>query len=181
MFPSLQSTYICYMGGFFFRIVLLFLPVLGMAQEKSVNSTAFRLLLNGMLKHDVKEISVDSAHQLFLQSKAQFIDAREKKEYEVSHIKDATWSGYDDFKMERIADLDKNQPVVVYCSIGYRSEQITRKLKEEGFTEVYNLYGGIFEWVNRDFPIHKNEYPTDSIHGFSKMWSVWLKKGNVVY
>jgi len=33
----------------------------------------------------------------------------------------------------------------VYCSLGIRSEVIAKKLKKAGYTNVFNLYGGIFE------------------------------------
>ncbi|TXC76218.1 rhodanese-like domain-containing protein [Luteibaculum oceani] len=178
---KMRSTYISNMGGFLFSICLFVLPILGMAQDKKVDSFAFRMLLNSMLKHDVREILIDSAYTLHQKGEAVFLDARERGEYEVSHIKEAKWVGFDDFKIERVEDIKKSSPVVVYCSIGARSEKITRTLKEQGFTQVYNLYGGIFEWVNKEYPIYKEGKPTDSVHGYSKMWSVWLNKGTVVY
>jgi 3-mercaptopyruvate sulfurtransferase SseA len=70
----------------------------------------------------------------------------------------------------------------VYCSLGIRSETVASKLKKAGFTNVYNLYGGIFEWKHNDFPIYNsNEKETDSIHAFSKDWSKWAKKGIKIY
>ena len=39
--------------------------------------------------------------------------------------------------------------IIVYCSIGVRSEDIGEKLKELGYTKILNLYGGIFDWKNK--------------------------------
>ena len=67
------------------------------------------------------------------------------------------------------------KPIILYCSIGYRSEKIGEQLKERGFTEVYNLYGSIFEWVNQDKPIvDESGEETKKIYTYSWMWSKWM-------
>jgi rhodanese-related sulfurtransferase len=112
------------------------------------------------------------------------LDAREKEEYEVSHLKDAIFVGFNHFEMDSIQSKlgNKDQKIVVYCSLGIRSETVAEKLKKAGFTNVYNLYGGIFEWKNKDFPIYNlKENETDSIHAFSKEWSKWVNKGVKIY
>ena len=111
----------------------------------------------------------------------QFVDARERAEYDVSHITDATWVGYDDFDPVRLKNLDRNRPVIVYCSVGYRSEKIGEKLLEMGFSQVYNLYGGIFEWVNQGNAVVDSTGKTDRVHAYSKVWGIWLKSGKKVY
>jgi hypothetical protein len=73
---------------------------------------------------------------------------------------------------------DKNTPIVVYCSLGIRSEQISERLNNMGYVNVKNLYGGIFEWKNKGYPVlDKNGKETDSIHIFSKHWGQWLING----
>jgi hypothetical protein len=70
----------------------------------------------------------------------------------------------------------------VYCSLGIRSETIANQLKKAGYTNIKNLYGGIFEWRNKGFKVYNSEdKKTDSIHAFSKAWSKWLTKGTKVY
>jgi rhodanese-related sulfurtransferase len=104
------------------------------------------------------------------------LDAREKNEYEVSHIPNATHCGYNQFDIQKWQHLVKNQPIVVYCSIGYRSEKIAEKLKKAGFTQVYNLYGSIFEWVNQgNSVVDAQEKPTKKVHTFNKSWSQWVQ------
>lgn len=112
------------------------------------------------------------------------LDARERKEYEVSHLKDAIFVGYQKFKIKSVLKTisDKNQDIVVYCSLGVRSEDIAEQLKKAGYTNVWNLYGGIFEWKNKNCPVYnfKNK-ETDSVHAFDDKWGKWLKKGIKVY
>jgi len=112
------------------------------------------------------------------------LDAREKAEYEVSHIKDAIWVGYDTFQLDSVVQKiqNKNSEIVVYCSIGVRSENIGEKLEKAGYTNVRNLYGGIFEWKNEGLPVVDslgNE--TERVHAFNKHWGKLLKTGEKVY
>jgi len=112
------------------------------------------------------------------------LDSRELKEYEVSHIKDAIQVGYDHFNIEIIEKQvkDKSKTIVVYCSVGIRSEDIGEKLEKAGYTNVYNLFGGIFEWKNKDRIVYNTEEkPTENVHTFSKEWSKWLLKGIKIY
>ncbi|MBT8303934.1 MAG: rhodanese-like domain-containing protein [Bacteroidia bacterium] len=112
------------------------------------------------------------------------LDAREREEYNVSHIKDAIYIGYDDFELDSVLHSikDKDQRIVVYCSIGVRSEDIGEYLKEEGFTNVFNLYGGIFEWKNKGYAVYDTtSSETEKVHAFDKKWGKWLKQGVKVY
>ena len=110
------------------------------------------------------------------------LDARERNEYNVSHISNAHFIGYKSFTMESLKDIPKDQKVVVYCSLGVRSEDIAEQLVKAGYTEVYNLYGGIFKWKNQNLTIRNTKgQKTDSIHAFSKQWSKYLTKGIKTY
>lgn len=144
-----------------------------------VESRAYNLMLKGLLSHSVNEVNVQEATAA---ENVVYLDAREKNEYEVSHIENAIWVGYNTFKKKRVAEIDKNSKVIVYCSVGYRSEKISEKLLKMGFTDVSNLYGGIFEWVNQDQVIVDNENQvTNQVHAYDKVWGVWVKKGEKVY
>jgi rhodanese-related sulfurtransferase len=117
-------------------------------------------------------------------TKAIILDAREREEYEVSHIKNAIYVGYDNFDLKKVTSKikDKNQPIVVYCSLGVRSEDIAENLKKAGYVEVSNLYGGIFEWKNKGYTVYDaSESETEKVHAFSERWSKFLKQGIKVY
>ena len=76
----------------------------------------------------------------------------------------------------------KDQEVIVYCSVGYRSERIGEKLQKAGYTNVKNLYGGIFSWKNEGNEVVRDaDIPTDSVHTYNKSWGKWLLKGIEVY
>ena len=47
----------------------------------------------------------------------------------------------------RISDLPRNQPLVVMCHHGSRSDQVAQFLRGNGFTNVHNLAGGIDAWA----------------------------------
>lgn len=136
-------------------------------------------------RHNKNNVPYVSVQELAMpETKATLLDAREPFEYEVSHIEGAVCVGYDNFKLKKIKKEipNKDEPIIVYCSLGIRSETIAAKLKKAGYTNVRNLYGGIFEWKNKDFTVYNSkEKVTDSVHTFSKEWSKWLEKGEKVY
>ncbi|MGC1204706.1 MAG: rhodanese-like domain-containing protein [Flavobacteriaceae bacterium] len=139
-------------------------------------------LLKQYNKESIPYISVEVLKNE--KSEVILLDSREEKEYHVSHIKDAIRVGYDFFNLDTVQQKlpNKDSKIVVYCSIGVRSEDIAEKLKKAGYNNVYNLYGGIFEWKSNDNKVYNSgEKETDSIHTFSKEWSKWLRKGTKVY
>ncbi len=159
------------------KILLLFILISSVA----FGQNKLDKLLNKFNKNKVPYISVDT----LVITKAILLDARETKEYNVSHLKNAICVGYDYFDIQKTIEKlpkDKSTKIVVYCSLGIRSEIVAHKLIKEGYTNVYNLYGGILEWKNNNFQVVDtlgNE--TEKVHTFNKDWSKWLKKGKTVY
>ncbi len=136
-------------------------------------------------KHNNKSIPYISVQELAMPiTNAIILDAREPSEYNISHIKKATLVGYKHFNLDEVVKryFNKDDKIVVYCSIGIRSETIAEQLKKAGYTNVFNLYGGIFEWKNNNFPIvDLEENETEKIHAFNKSWSKWITKGELVF
>jgi rhodanese-related sulfurtransferase len=136
-------------------------------------------------KHNTKNVPYISAEELAMpKTQAIILDAREPKEYHVSHIKGAIPVGYNKFNLQLTTSQlnNKQQLIVVYCSLGIRSEKIAEKFKKAGYTNVYNLYGGIFEWKNKGFDVYDaSETITEKIHAFSPEWSNWLTSGQKVF
>lgn len=109
------------------------------------------------------------------------LDAREKEEFNVSHLPGALHCGFKHFDPAILEGVDKNRPVMVYCSIGYRSEKIARMVRRLGFEKVYNLYGSIFEWTNRGYPlVDAQGNPTDRLHTFNRAWGRWVEKNTCI-
>ena len=162
-----------------FIVSLLLTTTMGVfsSDGQEVQNSGYQFVLKNLLSHSVNEVSVEACD-----TTAIFLDAREWVEYDVSRLPGAIWVGYEDFDPERVAALDKSAKVVVYCSIGYRSEKIAERLDSAGFTDVSNLYGGIFEWKNQDrVVVTSNDQETEEVHGYSRIWAIWLKKGIVVF
>lgn len=146
---------------------------------QSLNQRSYEIMLKGLLSHSVPEKSVAEIEkeQQFI-----FLDAREKKEFEVSHIKNAVWVGSKKFNLAQLNGIDKNERIIVYCSIGYRSEKVAEKLISAGYHSVSNLYGGIFQWVNEGNTVYKmSNEPTIEVHAYNRMWSKWLRKGKKIF
>lgn len=158
----------------FFAISLFFL--LTCFAQESIEKT-----LNRFNEGSVSYISVDT-----LKNKPHFtlLDAREKKEYDVSHLKDAQWVGFNSFDIKALKRkiADKNTPIVVYCSIGVRSEIIGEKLVKSGYRDVQNLYGGIFLWKNQgNTVVDTLNQTTEKVHAYDKVWGKLLTNGKKVY
>lgn len=113
---------------------------------------------------------------------AVYLDAREKEEFDVSHIKGAIYVGYDDFDISDLPDIKDKTTIIVYCSVGYRSEKIAEELIKNGYSQTKNLYGGIFDWVNKGYPVYDNSnQETKKVHAYNESWGKWLLKGDKVY
>lgn len=137
------------------------------------SSGAFDQMTKIVLKHDVPELHAREDIDL---TKYVILDTREKDEYEVSHLKNAIWVGYKDFNLSRVAHVQKNSAVLLYCSIGYRSEKIAKRMRAAGFTNVTNLVGGIFAWSNLDKPVYDSSGLTYKVHPYDAVWGLWLKR-----
>jgi rhodanese-related sulfurtransferase len=102
------------------------------------------------------------------------LDARTEAEYKVSHLLQAQRIDPYHPNLEDIA-VNKDVPVVVYCSVGYRSARIAQQLERAGFSHVYNLEGSIFQWVNEGNPVFQGDRPTLRVHPYNANWGRLLK------
>lgn len=162
----------------FFALSIFTLPTFCNGQKSDSNAHCndkkFNKRVDQLLSYSVPTLDVDSLKAE--QQDVYIFDTREPEEYEVSHIAGAKYLGYNKFDASLLGDLPKDAKIVVYCSVGYRSEKIGKKLKKMGYTNVYNLYGSIFEWINRGYDVvDKNGEKTEKIHTYNKKWSQWVK------
>lgn len=133
-----------------------------------------------LYKHSVPLMKIEELKSQ--RSELVLLDSRPEKEFNISHIKGAKCVGYDSFSKEKVEGIAKDQPIVVYCSVGYRSERVGESLQRWGYTKVYNLYGGIFEWVNKGNEVYDaNDQVTEDVHAYDRNWGKWLKRGNKVF
>ena len=163
------------------RLFLALWPfLLSFACSSQQKDAAFGQMLSTLLSHSVPEIHTEDLREL--PDSTILLDAREKEEFRVSHLRAARWIGYDTFSKKRLKGIPKDAKIVVYCSVGCRSEKIAEKLRAMGYADVSNLYGGIFDWVNKGRAVYdQNEKPTRRVHAFDGNWGLWLRKGEKVF
>lgn len=82
------------------------------------------------------------------------LDVRTPGEYQSGHIDGAQLMNIADRDFaDQLGKLDKTKPVYVYCRSGARSSNAMRQMVSLGFTEVYNLQGGILSWSAKGQPV----------------------------
>jgi rhodanese-related sulfurtransferase len=139
---------------------------------------AFDKKVDSYLDYSVPVMDVTTAG--LKKSDFMFLDAREQEEFNISHIGGARHVGYDDFSLSKLSAIPKDQKIIVYCSIGYRSEKIAKKLRDAGYANVFNLYGSLFEWANRGFDLLDIQgKKTRKIHTYNSDWSRWVTRSNL--
>jgi len=124
----------------------------------------------------VRQITVEELKDWLSSSREQpvLIDARSSEEYQVSHLKGALDWDRPDLSENHFAFREK--PIVIYCSVGYRSSSLAARLQNKGFEKVYNLEGSIFEWVNSGNPVYRGELEVRVVHPYDSDWGRFLKK-----
>ncbi|HEY9169611.1 MAG TPA: rhodanese-like domain-containing protein [Lutibacter sp.] len=79
------------------------------------------------------------------------IDIRTPQEFSQGHIDGAiNINYYDNNFIDQIAKYDKNQPIFIYCRSGNRTSSASKKIADFGFTEIYDLEGGILYWLKNN-------------------------------
>jgi len=107
-------------------------------------------------------------------SPVRLIDVREAEEYRVSRLPGAVRM-QDAGRIGALAAEAPDRPVVLYCSVGYRSAAVAHALQSRGFGNVYNLRGSIFAWANRGLPLEGPEGPTRRVHPYDSHWGRLLE------
>ncbi len=104
------------------------------------------------------EVEVSEASELIAQGNVLLLDVRTPGEVNQGYIDGAqnlNISTWDEFKAG-VDQLDKTEPVMVYCKVGGRSHQAAVYLVENGFTKVYDMKGGILAWEKAGEPLKKD-------------------------
>ena len=150
----------------------------------------------------VKNFDLDTAAAHTVDDYVLF-DVREKNERLVSFIKGSVWIDSSQESAvqveqaqkainEKITKLTTNEKkevenlnVIAYCSIGYRSSDLIRKLLKtdmsfkplETTIKFYNLDGSLFKWANEGKPIvDSSDSPTHFVHPYNALWGKLLNE-----
>lgn len=97
----------------------------------------------------LRDISIEDAQTLIANKNDQLVilDVRTPKEYDDGHLKGAINENfYLGVFPDNIKKMDKDKTYLVYCQEGPRAKKAIKLMKEQGFKEAYNLYGGYEKW-----------------------------------
>jgi rhodanese-related sulfurtransferase len=168
----------------YIRMRYIFLPILclfSLTTVGQIRNAKYQEKLDSTYRRSIPLLSIKEFKK-FNKTNFYILDARESEEFEVSHLKNARHVGYYWFDMRSVYDIPYDATIVVYCTIGSRSERIGEKLMRAGYECVYNMYGGILEWVNTGHPVYKtNGVQTSEIHTYNHEYSRWAERGSKVY
>ncbi|MBA3496759.1 MAG: rhodanese-like domain-containing protein [Gemmatimonadales bacterium] len=103
------------------------------------------------------------------------LDARTAVEYRVSHLRDAVHLDPHRPSLHPLRGRAKNDPLVLYCSVGYRSARVAHWLAAQGYTNVWNLSGSLFQWANEDRPVFREGRPALQVHPYDRRWGLLLE------
>lgn len=125
----------------------------------------------------VQSITTDSLAERLSDSTTSsllLLDARSPAEFTVSHLPQAHRVDPQADSLPRLDSLSSDAPIVVYCSVGYRSARIAHRLQQQGFTNVSNLRGSIFRWANEGRPVFRDGTPIRAVHPYDETWGALL-------
>jgi rhodanese-related sulfurtransferase len=103
-----------------------------------------------------KTVSPTQAVVLMNDDNSVLVDVRDASEYAEGHIEGALHIPLAKLEDRAIELQDyKQKPVIVTCQSGTRSGAASRKLTALGFTEVYEMKGGLLAWGDQKLPVTK--------------------------
>lgn len=102
-----------------------------------------------------RDLSAAEARVLLRKDSRVFLlDVRTPGEYLQVRLEGARLIPIDQL-LQRVGELPRDRPILVYCTVGARSSQVFRYLAGQGYPEVYNLAGGLSAWQVRGLPVLK--------------------------
>ena len=169
---------------FFIFIVILAITGLGIMTGCSHNQetlTWVEVISDIRNKYpDVKQLQTAELQSWLASPKSEpviLIDARRKEEFSVSHISGARNIPHNSKDpLKYLINIKPENPIVVYCSVGYRSSILARKLQTLGFIEVHNLEGSIFKWANEERPLVQGQITVHKVHPYNAHWGSLLER-----
>jgi rhodanese-related sulfurtransferase len=98
-----------------------------------------------------RDIGPEEAQSL-LEQNVRFVDVREAEEFAQARIRGAQRISLSELA-SRYQEIPTSQPLVLYCRSGNRSAQAAGWLATKGYTNLFNLDGGILGWYQSGFPL----------------------------
>lgn len=111
----------------------------------------------------IPSISVEKVHEEFEpHNNIVLLDVREPFEYEEVHIKNSILLPLRELE-QKIEELvpRKETPIFAYCRSGNRSLKAVQNLLKLGYTNVFNITGGIIAWEEKQYSLETQKHSTD--------------------
>jgi rhodanese-related sulfurtransferase len=106
-------------------------------------------------KPQYTDISIVQGKEMIDRGEVFILDVRTPEEYAAGHINGSTLLAVQDIPAQeldnRLKEIPKDRKILVYCRTGTRSTRASKILVENGFAEVYNMQGGITEWIKAGY------------------------------
>lgn len=135
-----------------FKIIILSIAVLA-AFSGCVSDT------KPSVENQYIDVSIQQAKEMIDRQEVFILDVRTEGEYAAGHIKGSTLLAVQDIPkqelVEKLKEIPKDRKILVYCRSGQRSMQASGILIENGYSQVYNMQGGITEWMNAGYDVEK--------------------------
>ena len=116
---------------------------------KYILLVAFTIFSCSLINNEsINQMNSDELIDFIELNDAILVDVRTEDEYNSGYIENSLNIDYFSNEFSVNADkLDKNTPIILYCRSGKRSSMSANKISKLGFKEIYNLEGGILEWI----------------------------------
>lgn len=100
----------------------------------------------------VRQLTAAEAHALWQRGEAVILDVRGASEYKEAHIPGAL-NIHAGRVLQSMEQIPRDQPVIVHCLSGDRSSIAISALMAHGYTNLFNLTGGILAWQQQGYPL----------------------------
>ena len=116
---------------------------------KYILLVAFTIFSCSLINNEsINQMNSDELIEFIELNDAILVDVRTEDEYNSGYIENSLNIDYFSNAFSVNADkLDKSTPIILYCRSGKRSSMSANKISKLGFKEIYNLEGGILEWI----------------------------------
>ena len=114
--------------------------------------TVFSEVLQNPHFQEVQDVTPEQVQKS--QGQISIIDVREDDEWigELGHIGSAKLINLGKLP-DKVSEVPKDKTVVIVCRSGGRSARATAFLKQQGYTHVYNMLGGMILWNQKGLPV----------------------------
>ncbi len=100
--------------------------------------------------------TAEEAYALWQRGEAVILDVRSTSEHKEAHIPGAIHI-HAGRVLQSTALIPRDKPVIVHCLSGDRSSLVVSALQAHGYTNLFNLIGGILAWEQQGYPLKRSK------------------------